>query len=232
MIDTTDSIARYPTPAALALSLCVIPFAVGTNRLDVALTRSSTIGRERALSLPSGSLDPGETLGAAAARIANDSLSTAPDYIEQLYTFSVQHSPTPAVVAYFALLSASTRLTVESSGQALFRDVDALDDLSKSDRQVVGYAKVRLRAKLGYSNVAFHLLPPEFTLSDLQAVYQTVLGQPLDKRNFRRRVLAAEIVESVGAMRPTNHRPATLYRFVGGDPARGALTPEELDWSS
>ena len=61
---------------------------------------------------------------------------------------------------------------------------------------------MRLRAKLGYSNIGFYFLPEEFTLSDLQDVYESVIGDTLDKRNFRRRVMAAGIVEAVEAEAP------------------------------
>ena len=115
---------------------------------------------------------------------------------------------------------------------AQFHHVDSLDSLSDVERGILDYAKMRLRAKLGYSNIGFYFLPEEFTLSDLQDVYESVISRSLDKRNFRRRVMAAGIVEAVGVKRPTSHRPASLYRFAGGDPATDALTPGDTDWST
>jgi 8-oxo-dGTP diphosphatase len=217
---------------SFALCVRVIPFSVGVNRLEVALIHASEYSERSTLSLPGGQLILGETLEAAAVRIASATLSTAPDYLEQLYTFSTNGSPVEVNVTYFALISRETRAKVERTSTVTFQYVESLDCLSPPDQRIVDYAKTRLRAKLGYSNVAFHLLPREFTLSDLQVVYESVLGEPIDKRNFRRRVLAAEIVESVGAKRPTSHRPATLYRFVGGDPSQGALTPAKLNRSA
>jgi 8-oxo-dGTP diphosphatase len=214
----------------IELSVRVIPFAVGGDGLEVALSRAP--GQSLPATLPSGQLQREESLTDCAERIARESLSIPPDYLEQLYTFSVAGSVVQAIVAYSAILSANTRSDIVRHSDAQFHHVDSLNSLSDVDRGILDYAKMRLRAKLGYSNVGFYFLPEEFTLSDLQDVYESVIGQALDKRNFRRRVLAAGIVEAVGSKRPTSHRPASLYRFAGGDPATDALTPGDTDWSS
>jgi 8-oxo-dGTP diphosphatase len=218
------------TPAlqiAVDLSVRIVPFSVGTDGLDVAL-----VGDRSQAVLPTGVLSDGETLSDAASRIAGTALRTNPDYMEQLYTFSVTGEPVKIVVAYFALISADTRRVIESGAGARWEFVDRVSAMSALDLGILEYAKTRLRAKLAYSNVGFYLLPREFTLSELQDVYESVIGQPLDKRNFRRRVLASRFLEPVGAQRSTNHRPAALYRFAGEDAATGALTPTETDWST
>jgi 8-oxo-dGTP diphosphatase len=214
----------------IELSVRVIPFAVGGDGLEVALCRASEQSLQA--TIPSGQLRREESLTDCAARIAQETLSIAPDYLEQLYTFSVAGSVVQAVVAYSAILSADTRSHVARHSDADFHHADSLNGLSDVDRGILDYAKMRLRAKLGYSNIGFYFLPEEFTLSDLQDVYESVIGRALDKRNFRRRVLAAGIVEAVGIKRPTSHRPASLYRFAGGDPATDALTPGDTDWST
>lgn len=224
----------HPTTAPdgvvrIELSVRVIPFAVGGDGLSVALDRPT--GGQGSTSLPTGQLQHGESLTDCAARIARETLSTPPDYIEQLYTFSVAGQVVEAIVAYLAILSADTRESVLRRSGTDFHHVDTIDGLNQVERGILDYAKVRLRAKLGYSNIGFYFLPEEFTLTELQDVYESVIGDTLDKRNFRRRVLAAGIVESVGVKRPTSHRPASLYRFAGGDPATDALTPGDTDWS-
>lgn len=214
----------------IELSVRVIPFAVGGDGLEVVLCRDAN--PPLVATLPSGQLKHGESLSDCAARVSRETLSIPPDYLEQLYTFSVAGNVVQAIVAYSAILSADTRSNVARFAGARFHHVDSLEGLSDIDRGILDYAKVRLRAKLGYSNIGFYFLPENFTLSDLQDVYESVIGRALDKRNFRRRVLAAGIVEAVGVKRPTSHRPASLYRFAGGDPATDALTPGDTDWSS
>jgi 8-oxo-dGTP diphosphatase len=218
-----ESTASLP---GIDLSIRVVPFAIGDLGLDVALVQST-----HGATLPAGTLAIGETLADAASRVARAALTAAPDYLEQLYTFSIAGHPGQVVVAYFALVSADTRRTVELHRHAQFQHVDRAPAVSDVDFGILEYAKTRLRAKLAYSNVGFYLLPREFTLSELQDVYESVIGRPLDKRNFRRRVLASGFIEPIGEKRPTNHRPAALYRFAGEDPATGALTPTETDWS-
>jgi 8-oxo-dGTP diphosphatase len=98
--------------------------------------------------------------------------------------------------------------------------------MSQIDRNIVDYALLRLRAKLGYTTIAFHMLPAEFSLSELQAVYESVLGRALDKRNFRRRINAAGFLEPTGATRREgSHRPARLFRFRAAHDAETYLTP-------
>ena len=86
--------------------------------------------------------------------------------------------------------------------------------LAFQNEAVIDYALHRLRAKLDYSNVAYSLLPAEFTLSQLQRVYEAILARPLDKRNFRKRMLSLGIIEPTGRTTVEGrHRPAQLYAF-------------------
>jgi 8-oxo-dGTP diphosphatase len=92
---------------------------------------------------------------------------------------------------------------------------------------VLDYAVVRLRAKLGYTTIAFHLMPESFSLSELQAAYETAIGDHLDKRNFRRRIIASGMLEPTSEKRRDgSHRPAQLYRFRAGHDPATFLTPQ------
>jgi 8-oxo-dGTP diphosphatase len=85
--------------------------------------------------------------------------------------------------------------------------------LSANDREVIGYALRRLRYKLEYTAIGFQLLPEQFSLSQLQRTYELILGETLDKRNFRRRILQAGIIEETPHRRAGEGRPARLYRY-------------------
>ena len=74
----------------------------------------------------------------------------------------------------------------------------------------------RLRSKVEYTSLPAYLMPPEFTLPDLQRVYEIVLGRPLEKSAFRTRMLAADLIEPVARMRKGPNRPAQLYRLKEG----------------
>jgi len=77
----------------------------------------------------------------------------------------------------------------------------------------VAAAIQRLRSKVEYTSLPAYLMPPEFTLPDLQRVYEIVLDRPLEKSAFRTRMLAADMIEPVARMRKGPNRPAQLYRL-------------------
>jgi 8-oxo-dGTP diphosphatase len=91
--------------------------------------------------------------------------------------------------------------------------VDRLPPLACDHSDITAYALRRLRYKLEYSAVGFQLLPTEFTLSELQHTYEIILGESIDKRNFRRRILKAGVIEETPHRRSGEGRPARLYRY-------------------
>ena len=94
-----------------------------------------------------------------------------------------------------------------------------MPSLAFDNNRLIDQAVNRIRAKLGYTNIAFGLLPPEFTIRELQNTYETILGSSLDRRNFRRRMITTDLIEPTGkARRDGAHRPAQLFRFVSRDP--------------
>ena len=92
--------------------------------------------------------------------------------------------------------------------------MDALPKLAFDHRNIIEYAIERLRNKLEYTTVGFQLLPAKFTLSELQAVYEAILGKTLDKRNFRKKLDLLGILKSLPEQRQTGRKPARLYRFA------------------
>ena len=118
-------------------------------------------------------------------------------------------------VAYFALVPADQHALVASTDAANARwfALDDLPELAFDHAEILQVAHARLKAKLDYSTIAMGLLPEEFTLSNLQSVYEIIKAEPLDKRNFRKWVLALDVLEETGEKRIEGaHRPAKLYR--------------------
>ena len=136
-------------------------------------------------------------------------------FLEQLYTFSDLDGEGSVAVAYWALVDrGSARLARRTEWQPDWCKVSELPDLAFKNDEVVQYALTRLRNKLAYSNVAYSLLPKEFSLSQLQQAYEGIAGTTLDKRNFRKRILSLGILEPTGHYAGEGrHRPAQLYRF-------------------
>ena len=163
-----------------------------------------------------------EDLSVAARRELAEETSVTDVYLEQLYTFGQpDRDPRGRVitVAYFALLSADQTAGLQLQSNSDADDVRwwsmyALPELAFDHARILDYAMQRLRWKLEWTALGFLLLPAEFTLSELQKVYERVLDEPLDKRNFRRKMLATDVLEETGNIREGDHRPAKLYRFT------------------
>ena len=154
-----------------------------------------------------------EDLETAVLRILADGPGLArPRHLEQLATFGApDRDPRGRVfsASYLALVPRPTPVHVSSAWWAVADPPPLAFDHS----DILSTALHRLRGKLSYSNVAYGLLPDTFTLSELQAVYEAVLDRELDKRNFRKKVLALGVVVETEGQRRGPHRPAQLYRF-------------------
>jgi 8-oxo-dGTP diphosphatase len=213
-----------PEATLPAVDVRVVLFTVIDGALLIALEVDGGDWR-----LPRGVPAPDEPLDVAARRIIRQTTDLREQYLEQLYTFSIGEPPHwRVVVGYIALICGGQRpLAVVGAD---WHDSAASPSLADADRMVVEYALVRLRAKIGYTNIAFHLLPETFSLTELQGAYETILGRRLDKRNFRRRVIASGILAATNAKRRDgSHRPAALYRFRAEHDPATYLTPPRTD---
>jgi 8-oxo-dGTP diphosphatase len=200
------------------VAVAVVIFTVRLGVLAVLLIHRAAEPYAGSWALPGGLLLAGETLDEAAARKLVGETGVGDVYLEQLYTFDAPRGPSRAraTVSYFALVDEGrVRLEVRPAWQPAWFPVDDLPALAFDNDIVVTYAVRRLRAKLGYSNVVYSLLPERFTLTELQRVYEAILAEPLDKRNFRKRIDSLGLVEPTAEMRQAGaHRPARLYRFA------------------
>jgi 8-oxo-dGTP diphosphatase len=169
--------------------------------------------------IPGGFVQMEESLEAGALRELEEETGVRDVYIEQLYTFGKpDRDPRTRVitVAYFALLPKTAAPTLQAgddAAQARWWSMYDLPDLAFDHAEILDYALTRLRYKLEYSAVGFELLPEKFTLSELQTAYEIILGEKLDRGNFRKKLRRAEVVEAISAYRETGGRPARLYRF-------------------
>jgi len=197
------------------VAVLVVIFTVTAGGLQVLLIRRSAEPFKDAWSLPGGLLNPGESLQDAAVRKLDDETGLSDVFLEQLYTFSDLDSRGAVAVAYFALVDVgATHLARRREWLPAWFPIADLPPLAFDNNEVIDYALQRLRAKLDYSNVAYSLLPAEFTLSQLQQTYEAILARRMDKRNFRKRILSLDIVEPTGRVAGEGrHRPAQLYRF-------------------
>jgi len=160
-----------------------------------------------------------ETLDEAARRELQEETGLSKIFLEQLYTFSeVDRDPRERVVsvAYYALVNLRDHQVhaATDARDAAWFGVHDVPSLAFDHAEILRLALERLRGKLRYQPVGFELLPKKFTLSELQHLYELVLERALDKRNFRKRVLAMDLLEETDEVQQdVAHRAARLYRF-------------------
>jgi len=202
-----------------AVSVDVVIFSVRAHGLTVLLVRRAAAPFRGRWSLPGGFVRPTESLDDAARRQLQEETEVRDVYLEQLYTFGApRRDPRGRMisVAYFALVAADVGAHAAADGlEVNWHAVTELPDLAFDHGEIVTYALQRLRYKLEYTSVGFELLPNEFTLTELQTAYEIVLGEQLDKRNFRRRIIDAGILAETNRYHASEGqgRPARLYRY-------------------
>lgn len=199
----------------------IVIFTIQEGILKVLLIKRAIPPFLGQFAIPGGFVQENEDLDEAALRELKEETGVADVYLEQLYSFGdPNRDPRGRVitVAYFALISPDRTLTAGSdAAAAAWYPVDQLPPLAFDHATILDYALERLRNKLEYTTVGFQLLPQKFTLTELQAVYEVILGRKLDKRNFRRKMSLLKILKPLREHRYGGQRPAQLYRFV---PAR------------
>lgn len=167
---------------------------------------------------PGGRVGMGESLEDAARRELSARTGLHGIYLEQLRTFGDPGRDRRARVvstAYFALVPAKEMLERSSKyADVAWFPVDRLPPLAYDHAAVARAALDRLRAKLAYTNLVYGLLPDQFTLGELQQIYERILGRRLDRRNFRKKILASGLLRRLRSQRRGAHRPAALYRFA------------------
>jgi 8-oxo-dGTP diphosphatase len=203
-----------------ALTTNVVVFTLRDETLKVLLVRRRNPPFEGYWGLPGGLVGSDEDLEANAARTLEEGTGVAGVYLEQLYSFgTINRDPRERVisVAYYALVpSERLQLRTEQGSQGVgWFGLDEHDELAFDHAEMIRVARERLAAKLDYSTIAFQFMPKLFTLSQLQNVYQIIFDRELDKRNFRKRILAMDQIRETDEVRRNgSHRPARLYRVA------------------
>ena len=227
--------SRFERPS---LTVDVVLLSAQDGALSTLLLRRDEHPDKGRWSLPGGFVQMAESLDDAAARVLAQKTGLSSVFLEQLYTFGApRRDPRTRVVtvAYYALVDRRRFDAARGARDGAEVRVARVDvgwegetggpvDLIAGDERlatafdhadIVGMAVKRIRGKLDYTPIGFQLLPPTFTLLELQRVHKTVLGRPLNKDSFRRRMLASGDLSATGeAQKDVDHRPAELYRLA------------------
>jgi ADP-ribose pyrophosphatase YjhB (NUDIX family) len=206
---------QYERPS---VTVDVVMMSLRQRDLQVLLVNRHSWPYEGMWAIPGGFVHIDESLEEAVRRALREETGVQDVYLEQLYTFGdPARDPRMRVitVVYFALLDAE-RFQVDAADavDVGWFSVYHLPPLAFDHAQIIESALSRIRGKLSYTTIAFRLLPEQFTLRELQQVYEIILHRRLDKRNFRKKLVATDILEDTGAKKMEGtHRPARLYRF-------------------
>ena len=202
-----------------ALTVDGVVFGLDEEDLKVLLIQRDLEPFAGRWALPGGFVHIDETLDQAARRELQEETGLTKVFLEQLYTVGdVARDPRERVitVAYYALVRLSDH-QVQAATDARNAAWFAIDDLPKlafDHETIVAMALQRLQGKVRYQPIGFELLPPKFSLTQLQRMYEIILERELDKRNFRKKVLSLDILQDLDEVeQDVAHRAARLYRF-------------------
>ncbi len=207
---------NYPHPA---VTVDVVVFGYNSKKLEILLIQRNQAPFINEWALPGGFVLENESLENAVARELKEETNLSCMYLEQLYTFGEPNrDPRERVisVAYFGIITAE-RYIIEANTDArnaTWFPFEELPKLAFDHQLIVNKAIVRLKAKLHYEPIGFELLPEKFPFSDLEHLYKSILGNNLDRRNFRSKMLKMKIlIELDEKQSDVPHKRGHLYSF-------------------
>lgn len=207
---------KYEKPA---VTVDVLLFTVDQGDLKILLIKRNEEPFKDSWALPGGFVRMEESVDEAARRELLEESGVENVYLEQLYTFGEpKRDPrTRVITVTYMALATKDNWQLKASGDAAKAEFFPLKNLPKlafDHDKITKYGLERLRSKLGYTNIVFGLLKDNFSLTEMQKVYEVILDKRLDKRNFRKKMLAMNLLQALGKKTSKGaHRPAELYRF-------------------
>lgn len=206
----------YPRPALT--SDCVL-LGFDEGELKLLLLERSNKPFSGMWALPGGFVQIEETTEEAARRILKEKASVGKIYLEQLFTFSdVDRDPRGRIISvtYYALVKlADFQIKAgRDTNEAEWFQISKIPSLAFDHNKIVKTAIERLRGKVRYQPIGFELLPSKFTLTQLQHLYEAILGEELDKRNFRKKILGMGLLTALNEKEQNvAHKAARFYSF-------------------
>lgn len=204
-------------PSNIFLEIRTVIFSLIENNLQVFLFPEQQTDGSFLWNIPGKRIYPIQPLEKTSSDIIHHYTQVQETYQEQLYTYAnLNQNVNEQVISiiYFSLIPSylSTNPSPDCKESKWFA-INALPSMLENYKSIILYALCRLRYKIEYSAVGFELLPKDFSLSQLQKTYEIILGEELDKRNFRRRILESGIIEPTPHLKTGEGRPARLYRY-------------------
>lgn len=217
--DLVESRKRLDSYFHFGISVDCVVFGYDGQNLQVLVIQRGAEPYRGYEAIPGDLVHPGEDIDSATQRVLTE-LTGLPDiYLEQLKTFGAVHRhPMGRVVTvvYYALLDQNFYCPKPASwaSEAYWKNLDELGEMAFDHLEIVKTAIEQLRYKVQHQPLGFELLAEEFTLAQLQQLYETILNTTFDKGNFRKKILSMHLLVALDKMqKEVRHRPARLYRF-------------------
>jgi 8-oxo-dGTP diphosphatase len=204
---------EYEKPS---VTVDIVIFTIQNKELKVLLVKRNIEPFKEKWAIPGGFVRINESLEEAAQRELQEETGIKKVYLEQLYTFgNVKRDPRGRVitVSYMALVNSENIIlnaTTDVSDAKWF-SINNLPILAFDHKDILDYAIQRLKWKFEYTTVAFSLLSKEFTIRQIQDIYEIVFNKKFDKRNFAKKLLSINILQEKAIKRNVSHRPPRLY---------------------
>ncbi|MBK8968186.1 MAG: NUDIX domain-containing protein [Saprospiraceae bacterium] len=206
-----------------AFSVDNVIFGFDGNELKILLIHRGAAPFKGKWALPGDLVYPNEDLNTAAERVLEQLTGLRDVYLEQVKAFgAVNRHPLGRVItiAYYSLIKISDYVVTPASfaQSAQWHSVSEVGELAFDHNEILNTCLKRLKLKVRMAPVGFELLPPKFTLTELQQLYEAILSEKLDKRNFRKKILSMNLLLDLNEMQEgVAHRPAKLYQFDQGN---------------
>lgn len=210
----------YPFPRP-ALTADVVIFGFDGNRLKVLLIQRNLEPYAGSWALPGGFLHEDETLEECALRELYEETHFRPDFLQQFHTFStIDRDPRGRVVtvAFLGLMPVADVRGGTDADDAQWFDLDKLPQLAFDHKDILTIAQKHLRERIYFEPIAFRLLNEQFSMTELQHVYEVILDTTFDRRNFNKKMLSTKIIAPAGVCRngALGRRPS-LYSFIADE---------------
>ncbi|MFM7021954.1 MAG: NUDIX hydrolase [Flavobacteriales bacterium] len=208
---------QFNEPVASITVDCVL-FGFIDGKLNVLLIKRSSDPESGKWALPGGFLEKGEAIDDAAERVLELLTGVNNVFMQQFHTFgNPSRHPIARVVTvgYYALIDAGHHQLKPSwhASETAWFDINEMPKLAFDHNEIFNGALKTLQKELNITPLIFELLPAKFTLSDLQSLFEIILGKTMDRRNFRRRLKTMDILTELDEVRPGAHVGATLFKF-------------------
>ncbi len=198
------------------ITVDTVILTIKNNALQVLLVKRDKEPFINKWAIPGGYVRMSEKLVSAAMRVLKEKTDVSNVYLEQLYTFGdpLRHPDARVITCVYFSLVRYEDVKVVLPDDVAWYPVDELPPLAFDHKEIIDYARARTRVSLKTCPVAYQLLKEKFTLTEMQKVYEIIMGKELDKRNFRKKVLGTEgLIELDEFTKASSKRPARLYKF-------------------